>query len=61
MTRNEIKARRKARTALSSVRKKAAATGLDQLSVSEIDKEIKAARKKRRTSFFAKICSFFLP
>lgn len=61
MIRNKLESHRKARIALSSVRKKAAATGLDQLPESEIDKEIKAVRKRRRPSFFDRIRSFFLP
>lgn len=44
----EMAARLKAQMALSSVRKKAAAAGLDQLPASEIDEEIKAVRSKRR-------------
>jgi len=44
----ELAARIRAQMALSSVRRKAAETGLDKLSSTEIDKEIKAVRKKLR-------------
>ena len=44
----EMSARIKAQMALSSVRQKAAATGLDRISESEIDEEIKDTRKIRQ-------------
>mgnify|MGYP006299250661 CR=1 FL=1 len=44
----ELAARIRAQMALSSVRRKAAETGLDKLSSTEIDKEIKTVRKKLR-------------
>jgi prevent-host-death family protein len=44
----ELAVRIRAQMALSSVRRKAAGTGLDKLSSTEIEQEIKAVRKKRR-------------
>ncbi len=44
----ELATRIRAQMALSSVRRKAAETGLDKLSSTEVDEEIKAVRKKLR-------------
>ena len=44
----ELATRIRAQMALSSVRRKAMETGLDRISASEIDEEIKAVRTDRR-------------
>ncbi|MFP4050082.1 MAG: type II toxin-antitoxin system Phd/YefM family antitoxin [Desulfovermiculus sp.] len=44
----ELASRIRAQMALSSIRRKAAETGLDKLSTAEIDQEINAVRKQRQ-------------